>query len=65
MIEEWKWMESPVWCHDGIIAVANAPKDKVKLTFSREASLPDPEARLSQVAVKRRLLGPKVLASGQ
>ena len=43
IIEEWKWMGSPVWSHDGIIAVANAHKDKVKLTFARGASLPDPD----------------------
>jgi hypothetical protein len=43
IIEEWKWMGSPVWSHDGIIAVANAHKDKVKLTFSYGASLPDPD----------------------
>ena len=43
IIEEWKWMGSPVWSHDGIIAVANAHKDKVKLTFAHGASLPDPE----------------------
>jgi hypothetical protein len=42
IIEEWKWMGSPVWSHDGIIAVGNAHKDKVKLTFSHGASLPDP-----------------------
>ncbi|CAN7363726.1 MULTISPECIES: DUF1801 domain-containing protein [unclassified Ensifer] len=41
--EEWKWMGSPVWSRDGIIAVGNAHKDKVKLTFSHGASLPDPE----------------------
>ena len=41
--EEWKWMGSPVWSHDGIIAVGNAHKDKVKLTFSHGASLPDTE----------------------
>jgi len=41
--EEWKWMGSPVWSHDGIIAVANAHKDKVKLTFSHGANLPDPD----------------------
>jgi len=39
--EEWKWMGSPVWSRDGIIAVANAHKDKVKLTFAHGASLPD------------------------
>jgi len=42
IIEEWKWMGSPVWSRDGMIAVGNAHKDKVKLTFSRGASLPDP-----------------------
>jgi len=43
IIEEWKWMGSPVWSRDGIIAVANAHKDKVKLTFAYGASLPDPD----------------------
>jgi len=43
IIEEWKWMGSPVWSRDGIIAVANAHKDKVKLTFSNGARLPDPD----------------------
>jgi hypothetical protein len=41
IIEEWKWMGSPVWSRDGTIAVANAHKDKVKLTFAHGASLPD------------------------
>lgn len=43
IIEEWKWMGSPVWSRDGIIAVGNAHKDKVKLTFEHGARLPDPE----------------------
>src|SRR5437660_11323988 len=43
IIEEWKWMGSPVWSRGGIIAVANAHKDKVKLTFAYGASLPDPD----------------------
>jgi hypothetical protein len=43
IIEEWKWMGSPVWSRDGIIAVGNAHKDKVKLTFRHGASLPDPD----------------------
>jgi hypothetical protein len=42
VVEEWKWMGSPVWSHDGQIAVANAHKDKVKVTFARGAHLPDP-----------------------
>jgi hypothetical protein len=43
IIEEWKWMGSPVWSRDGIIAVANAHKGKVKLAFAYGASLPDPD----------------------
>lgn len=43
IIEEWKWMGSPLWSRDGMIAVANAHKDKVKLTFAYGASLPDPD----------------------
>jgi hypothetical protein len=42
IIEEWKWMGSPVWSRDGMIAVANAHKDKVKVTFAQGARLPDP-----------------------
>ena len=42
IVEEWKWMGSPVWSRDGIIAVANAHKGKVKLTFAYGAKLPDP-----------------------
>jgi hypothetical protein len=43
IIEEWKWMGSPVWSCDGIITVGNAHKEKVKLTFPHGASLPDPD----------------------
>lgn len=43
IIEEWKWMGSPVWSRDGIILVGNAHKTKVKLTFMYGASLPDPD----------------------
>ena len=43
IIEEWKWMGSPVWSRDGIIAVGNAHKNKVKLTFSHGARLADPD----------------------
>jgi hypothetical protein len=41
IIEEWKWMGSPVWSRDGIIAVGNAHKEKVKLTFAHGAQLAD------------------------
>jgi hypothetical protein len=43
IVEEWKWMGSPVWSRDGIIAVGNAHKDKVKLTLAHGAQLPDPD----------------------
>lgn len=43
IVEEWKWMGSPVWSRDGMIAVANAHKGKVKLTFAHGARLPDPD----------------------
>jgi len=43
IIEEWKWRGSPCWSHDGLIVVGNAHKDKVKLTFSQGARLPDPD----------------------
>src|SRR6202171_6640696 len=43
IIEEWKWMGSPVWSRDGMIAVANAHKGKGKLTFAHGASIPDPD----------------------
>src|SRR6059058_3151919 len=45
VVEEWKWMGTPVWSHDGIICTGESYKDVVKLTFSRGASLKDP-ARL-------------------
>lgn len=43
IVEDWKWMGSPVWSRDGMIVVGNPHKDKVKLTFSHGASLPDPD----------------------
>ncbi|HKB52442.1 MAG TPA: DUF1801 domain-containing protein [Ramlibacter sp.] len=43
--EEWKWMGTPVWSHDGIICTGETYKAVVKLTFLKGASLDDP-ARL-------------------
>lgn len=43
IVEEWKWMGSPVWSRDGIIAVANPHEGKVKVTFDHGARLPDPD----------------------
>jgi hypothetical protein len=42
MVEEWKWMGTPVWSHDGIVCTGETYKTVVKLTFARGASLPDP-----------------------
>jgi len=45
VVEEWKWMGTPVWSHGGIICTGESYKATVKLTFAKGASLPDP-ARL-------------------
>ena len=45
VVEEWKWMGTPVWSHDGIICTGETYKSVVKLTFAKGASLEDP-ARL-------------------
>ena len=45
VVEEWKWMGTPVWSHDGIICTGESYKLIVKLTFAKGASLKDP-ARL-------------------
>jgi hypothetical protein len=43
IVEEFKWMGSPLWSRDGMIAVANAFKNKVNVTFAYGAKLPDPD----------------------
>jgi hypothetical protein len=43
VIEEWKWMGTPVWAHDGIICTGESYKSVVKLTFAKGASLKDPK----------------------
>ena len=45
VVEEWKWMGTPVWSHDGIICTGESYKKVVKLTFAKGAALKDP-ARL-------------------
>jgi hypothetical protein len=45
VVEEWKWMGTPVWSHDGILCTGESYKSIVKLTFAKGASLKDP-ARL-------------------
>ncbi len=45
VVEEWKWMGTPIWSHDGIICTGESYKNAVKLTFSKGTALEDP-ARL-------------------
>jgi hypothetical protein len=42
VVEEWKWMGTPIWAHDGIICTGETYKKVVKLTFAKGASLKDP-----------------------
>jgi hypothetical protein len=51
VIEEWKWMGTPVWSHDGIICTGESYKKVVKLTFAKGASLKDP-ARLFNASLE-------------
>jgi hypothetical protein len=42
IVEEWKWMGTPVWSHDGIVCTGETYKNVVKMTFAKGASLKDP-----------------------
>lgn len=42
VVEEWKWMGTPIWSSDGIICTGESYKKIVKLTFARGAALKDP-----------------------
>lgn len=42
VVEEWKWMGTPVWSHGGIVCTGETYQAKVKLTFAKGASLKDP-----------------------
>jgi len=42
ILEEWKWMGTPVWSHDGIVCTGESYKSVVKMTFAKGASLKDP-----------------------
>ena len=43
IVEEWKWMGTPIWSHDGIICTGESYKQVVKFTFARGASIDDPK----------------------
>src|SRR6478735_11947219 len=42
VVEEWKWMGTPTWSHDGILCTGESYQAKVKLTFAKGAALADP-----------------------
>jgi hypothetical protein len=42
IVEEWKWMGTPVWSHGGIVCTGETYKSVVKMTFAKGASLDDP-----------------------
>jgi hypothetical protein len=42
IVEEWKWMRTPVWSHGGIVCTGETYKNVVKMTFARGAELKDP-----------------------
>jgi hypothetical protein len=42
ILEEWKWMGTPVWSHGGIVCTGETYKNAVKMTFAKGAALKDP-----------------------
>jgi hypothetical protein len=42
IVEEWKWMGTPVWSHGGIVCTGETYKKVVKMTFAKGAALTDP-----------------------
>ena len=42
IVEEWKWMRTPVWSHGGIVCTGETYKNVVKMTFAKGAALQDP-----------------------
>src|SRR5690349_13329108 len=51
VVEEWKWMGTPVWSHDGILCTGESYKKVIKLNFAKGASLKDP-ARLFNSSIE-------------
>jgi hypothetical protein len=62
IVEEFKWMGSPVWSRDGMIAVANAFKGRVNVTFAYGASLPDGQSTFSRTIRSTNLLSRRSFA---
>ncbi|QOY86587.1 DUF1801 domain-containing protein [Paludibaculum fermentans] len=42
VVEEWKWMGTPIWSHAGILCTGETYKSIVKMTFAKGAALKDP-----------------------
>jgi len=42
IVEEWKWMGTPVWSHGGLVCTGETYKNVVKMTFAKGAALKDP-----------------------
>ena len=42
IVEEWKWMGTPIWSHGGIVCTGETYKKVVKMTFAKGAALQDP-----------------------
>ena len=55
VVEEWKWMGTPVWSHDGILCTGESYKSVVKLTFAKGAA----------VAANARRSGKRTRTSGR
>jgi hypothetical protein len=55
IVEEWKW-GTPVWSHNGLICTGETYKDHVKMTFSKGASLKDPDGLFTQEGTVRRAI---------
>ena len=43
IVEEWKWMGTPIFSHDGIVCTGETYQKVVKLTFAKGAALKDPK----------------------
>jgi hypothetical protein len=55
IVEEWKW-GTPAWSHNGLICTGETYKDHVKMTFSKGASLKDPNGLFTQDGTVRRAI---------
>ena len=64
VVEEWKWMGTPIWSHDGIITTGESYKQVVKLTFAKGAFLKDP-ARLFNSSLEGNLRRAIDIAEGR